>query len=75
MPSTGSATPCSKSFTAASAAVFTLAELAEVYDGAERWLHRVVGERAAPNGWARTLSIASDAAFDVYSVGAKDYEP
>jgi hypothetical protein len=56
-------------------AVFTLAELAEVYDGAERWLHRVVGERAAPNGWARTLSIASDAAFDVYSVGAKDYEP
>jgi hypothetical protein len=55
--------------------VFTLAELVDVYDGAERWLHRVVGERAPSAGWARTLAIASDAAFYAYSVGAQDYEP
>ena len=55
--------------------VFTLAELADVYTGAERWLHRVVGERAPSAGWARTLAVASDAAFYAYSLGAQDYEP
>ena len=55
--------------------VFTLAELVDVYDGAERWLHGVVGERAPSAGWARTLTVASDAAFYAYSLGAQDYQP
>ena len=55
--------------------VYTLAELVEAYDGAERWLQRVVGERAPSQGWARTVALVSDAAFYDYSVGAQDYSP
>lgn len=55
--------------------VFTLAELAEAYDGAERWVQQVVGERAPSQGWARTVAVASDAAFYDYSLGAQDYQP
>ena len=55
--------------------VFTLAELAEAYDDAESWLLTVVGERAPSRGWARTASLAGDAAFHAYSRGAQDYEP
>jgi hypothetical protein len=35
----------------------------------------VVGERAPSKGWARTASLAGDAAFHAYSRGAQDYEP
>jgi hypothetical protein len=56
-------------------ATFTLAELASVYEHADRWLLDVVGERAPSNGWVRTASIAGDAAFYAYSRGALDYEP
>ena len=56
-------------------ATFTLAELADVYGGAESWLLTVVGERAPSKGWARTASLACDAAFHAYSRGAQDYEP
>ena len=54
---------------------FTLAELADTYGGAEGWLLAVVGERAPSKGWARTASLAGDAAFHEYSRGAQDYEP
>ena len=54
---------------------FTLAELVAAYDGSERWVLEVVGERAPARGWARTATLAADAAFDAYSRAAQDYEP
>jgi hypothetical protein len=54
---------------------FTLAELAAAYEGAERWLLQTVGERAPSTGWARTATLAADAAFHAYSRGAQDYVP
>ena len=55
--------------------VFTLAELADVYGSAESWILTVVGERASSGGWARTASLAADAAFYAYSRSAQDYDP
>ena len=54
---------------------FTMAELADAYAGAERWLLQAVEERAPAKGWARTASLAADAAFHGYSRAAQDYEP
>ena len=54
---------------------YTLAELAEAYEGSERWVLQVVEERAPSRGWARSASMAADAAFHAYSRGAQDYEP
>lgn len=54
---------------------FTLAELATAYAGSERWLREVVEERAASRGWARTVSLAGDAAFHTYSRQAQDHTP
>lgn len=54
---------------------FTLAELADVYAGAERWSRDVVAERAPMPGWPATLSVVEDAAFHRYQRGAVDYEP
>lgn len=54
---------------------FTLAELADAYSEAESWLLAVVGERAPSRGWARTATLAGDAAFHAYSRAAQDYEP
>ena len=56
-------------------ATFTLAELAEAYAGSERWVLQAVEERAPSRGWARTATLAADAAFHAYSRGAQDYEP
>ncbi len=56
-------------------ATFTLAELASAYDDSERWVLEVVGERAPARGWARTATLAADAAFHAYSRAARDYEP
>ena len=56
-------------------ATFTLAELADAYAGAERWLRQVVEERAPTRNWARTVTIAGDAAFHAYSRQAQDYAP
>jgi hypothetical protein len=56
-------------------ATFTLAELADVYGRAEGWLLTAVGEHAPSKGWARTASLAADAAFHAYSRGALDYDP
>ena len=54
---------------------FTLAELADAYAGAERWVLQAVEERAPSRGWSRTAALAADAAFHAYSRGAQDYEP
>lgn len=54
---------------------YTLAELAAVYEGSERWVLQVVEERAPSRGWARSATMAADAAFHAYSRGAQDYEP
>ena len=55
--------------------VFTLAELAAAYDGSERWMLAAIEARAPSKGWARTVTIAGDAAFHAYCRGAQDYEP
>jgi hypothetical protein len=54
---------------------FTLAELAKVYAGADRWSRDAVAERAPAPGWPRTLSVVEGAAFHRYQRGAVDYEP
>lgn len=54
---------------------FTIAELSEAYRGAEAWSRNAVEERAFTPGWPRTLAIAIDAAFHLYSRGAMDYTP
>ena len=54
---------------------FTLAELADAYDAAERWSSDAIGDRAPAPGWPATLSIVEDAAFYRYQRGAVDYEP
>jgi hypothetical protein len=47
---------------------FTLAELAQAYQEADRWLYEVLGG-------ARHLAIVQDAAFHLYARGAVDYAP
>lgn len=54
---------------------FTLAELAEVYDGSGRWTFEVIAERCGRPGWPRSASTAADAAFHLYARGARDYRP
>jgi hypothetical protein len=54
---------------------YTLAELANEYRLADRWVRDAVAERAATSGWPGTLSIVEGAAFLLYSRGAVDYEP
>lgn len=54
---------------------FTLAELARVYAGSERWLREVIAENGATPGWPRTATLAGDAAFHLYARGAQDYAP
>jgi hypothetical protein len=50
---------------------FTLAELAEAYRDADRWLLDVL----APGPGATQLSLVGDAAFHAYARGAVDYAP
>jgi hypothetical protein len=47
---------------------FTLAELADAYREADRWIYEVLGP-------ARQLTIVQDAAFHDYARGAVDYAP
>ena len=54
---------------------FTLAELADAYDAAERWSSDAIGDRAPAPGWPTTLAIVEDAAFHRYQRGAVDYQP
>ena len=54
---------------------FTLAELADAYEGADRWVRDLLDEadpEAAPVGEAGTVA---DAAFAAYARGAADYRP
>jgi hypothetical protein len=54
---------------------FTLAELAEAYGGAERWVREAVSERAGTPGWPQNLALVAEAAFYAYARGATDYRP
>jgi hypothetical protein len=54
---------------------FTLAELADEYDGVDRWSRDAVGATGPPPGWPRTLALVEGAAFHQYARGAVDYEP
>lgn len=51
---------------------FTLAELADAYRDADRWLLDVLGSRP---GGVTDLALVEDAAFHVYARGAVDYSP
>ena len=54
---------------------FTLAELAGVYEHSDRWSREAVAEQSSGALWARSLTMATDAAFHLYSRGARDYRP
>ena len=56
--------------------VFTLAELAEAYDGADDWARELLEDAADPEAppTAEAGTVA-DAAFHVYARGAVDYRP
>ena len=47
---------------------FTLAELADAYREADRWIYEVLGP-------TRHLTVVQDAAFHLYARGALDYAP
>ena len=54
--------------------IFTLDELAAMYDGAERWALQVLCE-ALPEGATPQVAIVTDAAFHAFSRRATDYTP
>jgi hypothetical protein len=54
---------------------FTLAELADTYLGAERWVRAVVDERAPARRSELTLTLVTDAAFQRASADASDFIP
>ena len=54
--------------------VFTLAELAEAYDGADEWARGLIDE-ADPEDPADEPGTVADAAFHLYARGAADYTP
>ena len=54
---------------------FTLAELADAYDGADDWVRELLDD-ADPEGPTITEpGTVADAAFDSYARGAADYRP
>ncbi len=54
---------------------FTLAQLADVYAGVERWSSDAVAATTPPPGWLSTVSLAEGAAFHLYARGAVDFRP
>jgi hypothetical protein len=54
---------------------FTLAQLAGVYAGAERWSRDAAARGAPETGRPEDLAIVEDAAFHLYARGAVDYMP
>jgi hypothetical protein len=56
-------------------AIYSLAQLADAYRGADRWAVEAISERAAGAGWQRSAAMATDAAFHLYARGARDYRP
>jgi hypothetical protein len=55
--------------------VFTLAELADAYLGAERWARTAIDDRAPAPGAELMLTHVTDAAFQLASRHAVDYVP
>ena len=53
---------------------FTLAELADAYDGADDWARELLDERF-PDAVPHEPGTAADAAFHAYARGASDYRP
>ena len=54
---------------------FTLAELAAAYGGADVWARAAVEDHAESPDWLSSATTATDAAFYLYSRGARDYRP
>jgi hypothetical protein len=54
---------------------FSLDDLADAYQGADRWALDALEERAPFPGWPRTAALATEAAFHLYQRGAVDYSP
>ncbi len=54
---------------------FTLQELADTYQSAERWAYETLSERAQTPSWSTSATTALDAAYHVYARAARDYAP
>ena len=56
---------------------FTLAELAQAYEGSEDWVRDVIVSHAPAKSRAgiRDTALVQDAAFALYAQGASDYRP
>jgi hypothetical protein len=56
---------------------FTVAELAQAYDGAEEWVRQVVADSTPSHARAgvRDTALVQDVAFGRYVQGASDYRP
>jgi hypothetical protein len=55
--------------------VFTLAELAGAYDGADEWARRLLDDVDPEAPPVREPGTVADAAFHLYARGAVDYRP
>ena len=55
--------------------IFTLAELADAYDGADVWTGEVLHGAGPDETPAREPGTVADAAFHLYARGATDYRP
>jgi hypothetical protein len=55
--------------------VFTLAELADAYDGADDWARELLDESEPDAPPVVEAGTVADAAFHVYARGAADYRP
>lgn len=55
--------------------IFTLAELAQAYDGADAWTGDVLDDAASDDAPANEPGTIADAAFHLYARGATDYRP
>ena len=55
--------------------VFTLAELADAYDGADDWARELLDESEPDAPPVAEAGTVADAAFHVYARGAADYRP
>jgi hypothetical protein len=55
--------------------IFTLAELADAYDGADVWTGDVLDEADPDEAPATEPGTVADAAFHLYARGAADYRP
>jgi hypothetical protein len=55
--------------------IFTLAELADAYDGADVWTGGLLDDANPDEAPATEPGTVADAAFHVYARGATDYHP